>query len=136
MENGSLLVLCDTKLVKVADGKIESEYAIGGDVTEFHFAEDSVAVAISDNAVSSKSKVLLFDADGGILLNGDVKGKINRVCCDAGAVYVLCDDSIKRITVSGEEKSVSSSSYVEDIVVIYGSLLKCEKLGTVTVSFE
>lgn len=136
MENGSLLVLCDTKLVKVADGQIAGEYSIGGDITEFCFAEDSVAVAISDNAVSSENKVLLFDAEGALLSQAEVNDKINRICCDAAAVYVLCDDSVKRIPVEGEAKSVSVSAAVEDIVVIYGTLLKCEKLGCATVSFE
>ncbi len=137
MENGSLLVLCDTKLVKVADGKIESEYALdGGDVTEFRFAKDSVAVVLSDNAVSSENKAYLFDMNADLLCSEEISGKVNSICCDASAMYVLCDDSIKMITTDGNVKSVSCSAYIEDIVVIYGNLLKCEKLGAVTVSFE
>ncbi len=137
MENGSLLVLCDTKLVKVADGKTDSEYNFGaGDIKEFRFGEDSVAVVLSDNAVSSENKVFLFDSDGALLLSGEVSGKVSRVCSDKSAVYVLTDSSIVRLTVDGEEKSVPCSAAVEDIVAVYGTLLKCEKLGTETVSFE
>jgi len=137
MENGSLLVLCDTKLVKVADGKVESQYSFdGGDITQFHFAEDSVAVVCSDNAVSSENQVFLMDSDGQLVFNKKIKGKVNSVCCDADAAYVLCDDYICRISTDGSEKSVACDASVEEIVVVYGTLLKCEKLGTGTVSFE
>ncbi len=137
MENGNLLVLCDTKLVKIADGKVESEYSFGdGDVTEFHMAEDSVAVVCSDNAVSSENKVILLDADVALVQEKMISGKVNSVCCDQSAVYVLRDESIVRVLADGSEKSVYCGTSVEDIVVLYGNLLKCEKLGTSTVKFE
>lgn len=137
MENGNLLVLCDTKLVKIADGKAESEYSFGdGNVTEFHIADDSVAVVSSDNAISSQSKVFLLDSDVQLITNKIVSGKVNGVCCDKSAVYVLRDESIARISADGSEKSVPCGTAVEDIVVLYGNLLKCEKLGTSSVKFE
>ena len=137
MENGDLLVLCDTKLINVSDGEIKSEYNFsGGDVAEFHIGEDSVAAVCSDNAVSSENEVFLFDSQGQLVYNKSVKGKINSVCCDKSAVYVLCDDSIISISADGSEKSVSCDASVEDIVVLYGTLLKCEKLGTSSVKFE
>ena len=137
MENGDLLVLCDTKLINVSGGEIKSEYNFsGGDVAEFHIGEDSVAAVCSDNAVSSENEVFLFDSQGQLVYNKSVKGKINSVCCDKSAVYVLCDDSIISISADGSEKSVLCDASVEDIVVLYGTLLKCEKLGTSSVKFE
>ena len=137
MENGNLLVLCDTKLVKIADGKVESEYSFSqGNIKEFYIAEDSVAVACSDNAVSSENKVYLMDSEGQLVQSKTVNGKVNKVCCDKSAVYVLGDESIVRISADGSDKTVPCGTSVEDIVVLYGNLLKCEKLGTSSVEFE
>lgn len=137
MENGELLVLCNTKLVLVSNGKIESEYSFSkGDPMSFYFADDSVVVLCSNNAVSTDNEVFLFDSQGKLIYNKEINEKVVSVCCDAGAAYVLCDEKIVRIGTDDTVKTVKCDASVNAIVPLYGTLLKCEKLGTSTVSFE
>ncbi len=137
MENDRLLILCDTKLVYVADGKVKGEYSFsGGDPKYFYFADDCASVVCSSNAVASENEVFLFDSEGKLIYNKKISEKVNGVCCEPDAAYVLCDEKIIRIGADGSEKTAECDASVEAILPLYGTLLKCEKLGTSTVSFE
>ena len=136
MEDGELLVLCDSKLVAVSDGKVTEKYAFGGTPELFYMAKDSVAVVCSENAVATDCSVYLFDKNGNMTYNVSVEEKLTDVACDSGAIYVMSDEMIYAYYTDNTVKSAEGGATVNDIVPLYSSLLKCEKLGTSLISFE
>ncbi len=136
MQDGSLLVLCDTKVVSVADGKIESEYKFSDESPYvFSFGEDTLAVVCSENSVASHNEAFLFDSTGNVIYNKKINEKVNSVCADKGAIYALCEEKIMMYSTDGSERSVECDASTEAILPFYGGLIKCENLGASSVKF-
>ncbi len=135
-DSGNLLVLCDDRVVTVKDGAVESTYELkGGSVSDFRLGDDTIAVACGANAANSKSKLYLFDGEGSLVFEKSISEKIRGICSDTGALYVLCEDKIVMLS-ADEKKTAEADASTENILALYGGLLKCEKLGTSPVSFE
>lgn len=135
-DKGDLLVLCDTKLVLVSEGKAEIKYSFDATPLYFYFGDESVAVVCAENAVATKCSAYLFDSTGSMICSKTVEEKLIDVACDSGAIYVMSEEQIYAYYTDGSEKTAVAGTTVVDIVPIYSNLLKCEKLGASQVSFE
>ncbi|MBQ7836254.1 MAG: hypothetical protein IJ389_03280 [Clostridia bacterium] len=137
MENGNLMVVCDNKVCVVSNGEVNVAADFSGKTVDlFSFSETGVSVVCSANSVATENEAVYFDSEGEQIYSSSVNEKINSVCADQSAIYVLCEDKIRMLAFDGSEKLAATDAGVSDILPLYGGLLKCEKLGTSSVSFE
>ena len=138
--DGGYSVLSDSALLFYnSSNEKAGEFKLGNIVpTNCLILDDYVVLCYSENIVGSHSRVMVFDTDGGVLVDTTVDDKILDACAFMEELYILTDSKVTCInTETGEqldckvEKSAVSifASDTGSVVIGYSNKAKAYKTG-------
>ncbi len=120
-DNRNLAVLTDGALrVCNLDGKWKNEVALGDDTAlQMECNENGCMLALSTDALSAQSTVLVLDKKGNILYRGEIVGDISAISLGKRHAFVLTQGQITDIDVNeGTQTQYFCRSGADDLVAL------------------
>jgi len=120
-KNNGYTVLCDNRLLFYSeDGSLESEYGFGGRIpTSFDMSGEYTVISFNKNLVGYDNDIMVFNAEGKLVLNTIIEGRITRMRTDSGCLFVLLGNSLVRVDIeNGKKDTLDIEKNCSDIVPV------------------